>query len=85
MSETPHRRHRFVLDLEADSLDEVSTTLEQIVTSIALGDIDGDSFRTSGGVHSGYTIAVSTDQDQTHARYFELVTSWLAERKTAGA
>jgi hypothetical protein len=60
----PHRRHRLVLDLEADSLDELVGVLHYLADEIEVEGRDQRVIRASG-YSSTYTSTLSTIPLQT--------------------
>lgn len=75
MSEFLHRRHRVVIDLEADDFDELYDSLTRIADSIYREQLDQREL-TSGGPGSGYHFTLTTDREMTAERY----RAYLSER-----
>lgn len=82
----PRRRFRLVLDLHADSLDELSIALRSIDFSVTA---EGSTNSTSGGCGSGWHYEVTEDAGMTPEKYRADLDAWIAadraERERARA
>lgn len=78
----PHRRHVLKLDLQADSLPDLVDELHAIADGLELRDEEKVT-RTSGGVHTGYHLELTTDYEQTHSRYQAAIKDYLAAVRRA--
>lgn len=82
----PRRRHVLTLDLQADSLPDLAYELHAIADGLERRDPQDDVevvHRTSGGLHAGYNLDLTTDYDQTHSRYMAAIKVWLETRRAA--
>lgn len=85
-TEAPRRRHQLTLDLQADSLPDLAYELHMIADGLEVREPRDDVEkvnRTSGGVHAGYHLELSTDYDQTHSRYMSEINAWLKAKRDA--
>lgn len=78
----PHRKHRMVLKLEADSIDDLSGALTQLALDLDMDDMRGRDWtervdRASGGPSSGYQLDMVTDPNMDHDTYIQLLNAWL--------
>lgn len=78
--EIPNRRHTVKIEIGADEWEDVLSALDEIASDLSQYG-DGVVDINSGGPSCGYTVTGEVDPDMTHARYFELVHAYLAERK----
>ncbi len=76
----PHRRYRLVLDLHADSLDELSIALRSIDFSVTA---DGSRNCTTGGCGSGWHYEVTEDAAMTPEKYRADLDAWIAAERAA--
>lgn len=76
----PHRRLRFLLDLEADSLDELNNALRNIGHSLLL---DEQEVREvdSGGWASGYHLELTCDEQMDGDTYRSRLREWADDRR----
>lgn len=81
--ELPHRRHRLVLDLHADSIEDICRALSSLAFDI---EQDGLTVRTSGGYSDGYHVEL-TDYGPTftHERYIAELDEWRRRREASDA
>lgn len=79
----PHRRHRFTLDCEADSIEELCHVLDRISLRLSLGEAGPGG--VSGAVASGYEWSHTVNPEMTHERYVEQLNAWIeANRRRVG-
>lgn len=79
-SSIPRRRYRLVLDLHADSLDELSIALRSIDFSVTA---EGSTNSTSGGCGSGWHYEVTEDVSMTPEKYRADLDAWVAKEKAS--
>ena len=71
----PHRRHRFLLNLETDTLEELVSALHYLAGEIEAE--ERDSRRLSyRGPSATYQATLRTDPEQDGARYREQLAEW---------
>lgn len=79
----PRRRLRLSLQLDADSLADLRSTLEQIGVELTvegeIGELEVD--RTSGGTTSGYRLRLECDPRVTHDTFVAALRKWHDERR----
>jgi len=77
----PKRRHRLVIDIGADDLEELACALGEIHFRVCEA-VEGRELTmvTSGGVTTGWHLEHTFDEDMTHDKYFEAVDAWRARR-----
>lgn len=78
----PHRRHRFRLDLEADTLAELVGALHYLADEIEIEARDDRQIRYRGGA-STYDARLLTDQDQDAERYRDELDQWCRDQGQA--
>lgn len=78
----PHRRYRLVLDLEADTLDDLFRELHIIAND---GEREGlPSQCTSGGFNAGYELRLGDQGDHvTHDSFIDSLSEWMESRRAA--
>lgn len=90
--ELPHRRHRLTINLEADSIREIETALDEIGASLSLDDAKGRDWSgpydvTAGGHGIGWHVRLESDLSVTGDDYRTALKEWhdqvRAERRTA--
>lgn len=84
MSETPtppHRRLRLKLDLEADTLDDLTGALRNLANDMDIDSREEVLDRASGGYHSGYHLTLTCDPGQDHDRFHDQLMAWTAATK----
>jgi len=71
----PHRRHRFLLNLETDTLDELVSALHLLAGEIEAEQRDSRrlSYRSPSAT---YQATLRTDPEQDGARYREQLAEW---------
>lgn len=76
----PRRRLHLTLNLEADDLDELTDSLDQIAIDLRM---DGREERhtTSGGYRSGYTLHLTCNPNQTGDRFRTELAAWMKQRR----
>jgi hypothetical protein len=74
----PHRAVRLVLDLEADTREDLLSALRQIGIEIAMGQLTKG---VSGGYSSGYSYEYTESASPTHDQYFEALNLYLKQNK----
>lgn len=82
----PVRPYELRISIGADSWDEAMRALQDIADHVAEHGVKCDL--CSGGPSSGYTVTIAHDPEQTHDRYVEQLTAYLAAlkcREAAGA
>jgi hypothetical protein len=79
-SEIPHRRLKLHLELEADDLNALCQSLQNIATDLH---IEGREVRqtTSGGVRSGFNLWLTCDEEQTAERFAEQLMAYVSAKK----
>lgn len=75
----PRRRHRLVLDLHADTLDDLSSALTNI--DLAIRSRPDLIASTGGGTNSGVHWELTTDEAVTHDTYLAELTAWRARSR----
>ena len=76
--DTPQRRFRLVLDLDADTRDDLDAALTSL--SFAVND-ETLTQRTSGGYDYGYHVEViDRGEDVTHDSYVQELARWQMDR-----
>lgn len=77
----PHRRHRFLLNLETDTLEDLVGALHHLAEQIAA---EGKENRrlTHRGSSSTYQATLRTDPDQDRDRYREQLAEWHRAQHT---
>lgn len=75
--DAPHRAVRLTLAIEADTLDELAMTLENIAAQAERNEL---TTGTSGGCGSGYNYELLQDPEQTHDSYFAQLRAYLASK-----
>lgn len=78
----PQRRHRLVIDIQADNVDELRLALNSIDYCLATKTDDqlARADVVNGGVGSGWTIRTELRPEVTHESYFEAIKAWKAAR-----
>lgn len=71
----PHRRHRFLLNLEADTLEDLVNTLQCLAHEIEAADKEGRRLAYRGPSTS-YQATLRTDPQQDGDRYREQLAGW---------
>lgn len=71
----PHRRHRFLLNLEADTLEELVHTLQYLAHQIEAEDEDCKRL-VYRGASATYQGTLRTDPEQDGDRYREQLAGW---------
>lgn len=74
----PQRAHHLMLDLGADTEEELLAALKQIALQIQMGKL---TTGCCGGYGHGYVYAYRVNPDMTHDRYVELNDLWLDHEK----
>lgn len=83
MTAVPRRAYRLVLDLEADSWDELVSTVDRIGLELVQQPQREGTEITSGGYASGYHMEISHRAGQTGDRYRHELMQWCDERRAA--
>lgn len=82
---TPRRRYRLELTIDADDLQTLTDTLDNIAYGLqmldtdASGDLTDDYDSVLGGSSRGYVLTVKVDRAMTHDGYFEAINAWRAK------
>lgn len=81
--ELPQRRHRLVLDLHSDTIEDLCRALSSLAFDI---EHDGLTVRTSGSYSGGYQAEL-TDYGPTftHERYMAELDEWRRRREASDA
>jgi hypothetical protein len=74
----PHRACRLLLDLEADSRDELAGALFNMADRISRGEM---SRGVSGGYSSGYIYELVENESPSHDEFFQQLTAYLDAKK----
>ncbi len=82
MADTPHRRLRLQLTVEADNLDHLCRALDQISCDLDL-DRQEERVVTSGGYHTGWHLPLlcNPDMDEDGDQYRADLADWLRHQK----
>ena len=75
----PIRAYRLTLQLDADSLDDLSNALRDIIDKADRGEL---AKGLSGGCRSGYIYELLHDPQQTHEAYFAELRAHLTQQNT---
>lgn len=75
---SPRRAFVFTLELQADTRDDLISSLRHIEFMIAA---DKLTTGVSGGYNSGYTYKLDVDETITHDDYVAALNSYLAAKK----
>ena len=82
--EAPKRSFEMVIEIGADTLQDVANTLRSIefdvYESIEKG-FSGKHVSTSGSSSSGYNFSLIRTETNSHDEYFEKLEAWLEERR----
>ncbi len=80
----PHRRHRFMLNLESDSLEELVGVLHFLADEI---EAEGNDSRriTYRGTSSTYEARLRTDPEQDCERYREQLGKWYRDQERSSS
>lgn len=78
-SDAPQRKHTLALKLAADTFPGLLRLLEEVQDELTEAGTNGVT--VLGGPERGGTWCHVVDEQQTHARYFEQVSEYLAEQK----
>ncbi len=78
MTETPRRACRFVLDLEADTRDDLATALFNLASRMERGELTQG---VSGGYSSGYVYELSESDRPTHTEWAQNLRTYLDGKK----
>lgn len=82
--DVPRRRYRLVLDLEADTIDALSSALTSIDFEMSHPDGPVTMESTSGGYSSGWHYELTDiGPERTNAEYIKLLTRWRVKRREA--
>lgn len=77
----PRRRLRLQLDIEADSMDELVSALEQIGHRAERGDLTKGF---SAGYNSSYSYELNEDESITHESWAEDVAEFVKRKRATG-
>jgi hypothetical protein len=77
MKEAPIRACRLVLDIHADTEDDLIDALNGIGTNIAMGQLT-DGY--SAGYRSSYTYKYIKNDSPSHDEYIEMLNEYIAEK-----
>lgn len=80
MADAPRRACRFVLDLEADTRDDIAAALYNMASQIERGEMTQG---VSGGYSSGYIYELSESDHPTHTEWAESLRAYLDDKKAA--
>lgn len=80
MVEAPKRACRFVLDLEADTRDDLATALYNIASQIERGELTQG---VSGGYSSGYIYELSENDRPTHTEWAKQLRAYLDAKQNS--
>ena len=72
----PQRRYRIIVDLPADTLDDVADVFDSIDEALRRNTVGG----TSGGVSSGFHWEVAKRDDTNHDSWWAELQAWRASR-----
>jgi hypothetical protein len=78
----PHRRHRLVLELEADTWNGIKANLRHILYEMD-GHPDGRMSSVMGGAESGYILKCTVDPNMDADRYARELEAYLDAQKAA--
>lgn len=78
----PHRRHRLVLDLGADTLPDMCRALENLSLRLQMGQVSKGAW---GSPSDGADYEYIEDPTMDRERYFAESDAWLASRRAAEA
>ena len=73
--EKPKRAVQFSLELEADTIEELENTLYNILIRMERGELS--STGVSGGVSSGYSYELISNDRPTHKEYVQQLNTYL--------
>lgn len=76
----PHRRHRFMLNLEADNLEALVSALHDLAEQVREEGTDNVRM-THRGPTSAYQARLRTDPAQDGDRYRDQVASWCRDQQ----
>jgi hypothetical protein len=76
----PHRRHRFLLNLETDTVDELVGALRRLAEEIEEETRDSRRF-SYRGVSATYQATLRTDPEQDALRYREQLAEWTRNHR----
>lgn len=85
MSNPPTRRLELTLSVSADSWSELVGVLEQVSMDVADRPNEQPVDHTSGGVSSGYHLAIELDEGQDADTFQMQLAAWVADRRAARA
>ncbi|NML34927.1 hypothetical protein [Paraburkholderia antibiotica] len=77
-SDAPRRAVQFTLDLQADSIEALSSALYNLSNQIAARDMSRVCI--SGGYDSGYTFRLEVSEGPTHDEYVKQLNAWIEAR-----
>jgi hypothetical protein len=76
----PHRRHRFLLNLETDTLEELVGALRHLADEIEVETRDSRRF-SHRGTSATYRATLRTDPEQDAFRYREQLAEWTRNQR----
>lgn len=76
----PHRRHRFLLNLETDTLDELVRALHRLAEEVEEETRDSRRF-SHRGQSATYQATLRTDPEQDASRYREQLAEWTRNNR----
>jgi hypothetical protein len=80
----PHRRHRFLLNIETDTVDELVGALRRLADEIEVETRDSRRF-SHRGISATYQATLRTDPEQDALRYREQLAEWTRNHRTCPA
>lgn len=80
----PRRRLRLLLDLQADSLEELATALTNIGRDLLIEDRE-EREKDSGGWASGYHLELTCDEQMDGDTYRSRLREWADDRRAKRA